>query len=72
MKHACENYVASFKLDNILVQREGNHKETAKDFYWLMDLEFVRLAVSQETPNDSDKYKISATLIKKPSLAVNF
>ena len=65
MKHACENYVASFKLDNILVQREGNHKETAKDFYWLMDLEFVRLAVSQETPNDSDKYKISATLIKK-------
>lgn len=65
MKHACESYVGSFKIDNILVQREGNGKETAKDLYWLMELEFMRLAISQETPSDSDKYKISGALLKK-------
>lgn len=58
-------YVGSFKLDNILVQREGNSKETAKDLYWLLEFEFMRLAIAQETPPDSNKYKISAPLLKK-------
>jgi hypothetical protein len=65
MKNACGDYVGSFKIDNILVQRECNGKETSKDLYWLLELEFMRLAVAQETPPDSNKYKISAPLLKK-------
>ena len=63
--NALGRYVGSFKIDNILVQREGNGKETAKDLYWLLEFEFMRLAVAQETPPDSNKYKISAPLLKK-------
>ena len=65
LENACGKYVGSFKLENILVQRDGNGKETARDLYWLMDLEFIRLAVSQETPPDPEKYKISSALQKK-------
>jgi len=63
--NALGKYVGSFKLDNILVQREGQGKETAKDLYWLLEFEFMRLAIAQETPPDSIKYKISAPLLKK-------
>ena len=65
LENACGKYVGSFKLDNILVQRDGNGKETARDLYWLMELEFMRLAVAQETPNDCDKYKIASKLQKQ-------
>jgi len=65
IKTACEKYLGSFKLDNILLQREGNGKETAKDSYWLLELEFMRLAIAQETPNAKDNYKISGSLLKK-------
>jgi hypothetical protein len=65
MKNSCGDYVGSFKVDNLLVQREGNGKETARDLYWLLELEFMRLAIAQETPEDSQKYKISAPLQKK-------
>ncbi|MCX6210233.1 MAG: hypothetical protein NTZ59_12245, partial [Bacteroidetes bacterium] len=40
-------------------------KETAKDSYWLLELEFMRLAIAQETPNAKDNYKISGSLLKK-------
>jgi hypothetical protein len=60
-----EKYVSSFNLKNILIQRQGNGKETSKDLYWLLDLEFVRLSISQEVPKDVQNYKISGELLKK-------
>ena len=43
------DYVSSFNIQGILDQKSSN-EITARDYYWLLELEFVRLAVSQEVP----------------------
>jgi hypothetical protein len=65
LENAFGNYVGSFKIDNILTKGDDNGKETSRDLYWLIEMEFMRLAISQETPPENKKYKISAPLIKK-------
>jgi hypothetical protein len=66
-KNAFEDYVDSFTLDNVLCGRETSitPQEAEKKLYWLMDLEFVRLAISQETPSAEKKLKVNSELWKK-------
>jgi hypothetical protein len=39
--------------------------DCSKKLYWLMDLEFVRLAISQETPDHSSGLKVNSKMFKK-------
>ena len=54
-------YVSSFNIQGILDQKSSN-EITARDYYWLLELEFVRLAVSQEVPLQAS---LRPELIKK-------
>jgi hypothetical protein len=65
LKHAFENYVKSFELSMIQYQRESNQDETSRKLYWLLDLEFARLAVSQEIPAVEKKMKTCGKTLKK-------
>jgi hypothetical protein len=66
-KTAFEDYVSSFELSNILRQKNASIscEETSKKLYWLMDLEFVRLAVSQETDTQESNLFLSSKILKK-------
>lgn len=54
-------YVSAFNIQCILDQKSSN-EITARDYYWLLELEFVRLAVSQEIPQQAT---LRPELIKK-------
>lgn len=63
-------YVNSFELGNILFNRKTEGTENidcSKKLYWLIELEFVRLAVSQETPDPKSGLKANSRMIKKMS-----
>lgn len=67
LKHAFGDYVSSFILDNIATE-ENNRKvtqESARSMYWLLDLEFVRLAVSQEISDHKSGKVIDSSILKK-------
>jgi RNAse (barnase) inhibitor barstar len=57
-----EGYINEFGTDNILCGRENVKPITPKELYWLLDLEFVRFAMPQETP--SEGFKINSKMIK--------
>ena len=66
MENGFGSYVGSFVLDNVLYQRQGKtFNNGSKDLYWLLDYEFVRLAISQETPDPEKKMIINGALWKK-------
>ena len=58
-------YVKTFELGNIMFERHTDTQETSRKLYWLMDFEFSRLAISQETPPHSSNLRASGKLIKK-------
>ena len=63
-----EKYVKTFELGNILYNRMTSGSENvdcSKKLYWLLDLEFVRLAISQEIPEPSTGLKASGKMLKK-------
>lgn len=63
-----ENYVSSFELGNMLYCRKTlglENVDCSKKLYWLIDLEFVRLAISQEIPNNNAKMVINGKILKK-------
>jgi len=62
---AFENYVKSWDLSNIQYQRETHQQETSRDLYWLIDLQFVRLAISQEIPAVEKNMKTCSKKFKK-------
>jgi hypothetical protein len=65
LKAGFGSYVNVFNLGNILYQRLSKQKEdTALSKYWLLDLEFTRLAISQETPDPEKKMKADGAKIK--------
>ena len=59
------DYVKTFELANMMYQRKSSTTETSKTFYWLIDLQFVRLAISQEVPTPEQNMKIDGTMLKK-------
>lgn len=65
---AFESYVATFELGNIMYSRQSSGMENvdcSKKLYWLLDLEFVRLAVSQEVPDPKSGSKGNSKQLKK-------
>jgi len=68
LSNAFENYVSTFELGNMLYNRNtagSENVDCSKKLYWLMDLEFVRLAISQETPDHSSGLKVNSKMLKK-------
>lgn len=65
LKSSFEKYVSSFQLGNILHTRKMDTSETSRKLYWLIDYEFVRFAVSQETPPHTSGLKVDCELLKK-------
>jgi hypothetical protein len=67
LKSAFSEYVQTFELGYIMYQRNTltDNTEIGKKLYWLLDLEFCRLAISQETPPSSSGLRASGKLIKK-------
>lgn len=64
LSNAFGSYIATFELNNILYERQRDTQETSRKLYWLLALEFVRLGVSQETPEDQH-IKADGKMIKK-------
>tara|TARA_R110000823_G_scaffold61617_1_gene146660 strand:- start:258 stop:2822 length:2565 start_codon:yes stop_codon:yes gene_type:complete len=55
LKGAFGDYVKPFNIQNIITNTNAkDFTQTSKDNYWIMDLEFCRLAVAQEIPDKKD------------------
>ena len=70
LKYGFEDYVKTFELGNILYSRKTAGVENidcSKKLYWLMDLEFTRLAVSQEIPDPKAQLIANGKMLKKIS-----
>jgi hypothetical protein len=68
LRFAFEQYVTTFELGNMLYCRRSAGMENvdcSKKLYWLMDLEFVRLAVSQEIPESKSGLIVNSKILKK-------
>jgi hypothetical protein len=62
------SYVKPFELGNILYSAKTVGTENidcSKKLYWLLDLEFVRLGISQEIPDISTGLKCNSKILKK-------
>ncbi len=59
------DYIGSFELSNVMYDRMTDEAEKSRKLYWLLDLQFVRLAISQETPDDNANMKVDGKLWKK-------
>jgi len=58
------DYVKPFTVQNIMCSRDRK-VATSRDNYWMLDYEFVRLAIAQETPKPEEKLKVQSEVIKK-------
>jgi hypothetical protein len=65
IEKAFEDYVKTFELGNITYERNTDTNETSRKLYWLLDYEFVRLGVSQETPAPEEHLKVRGKTLKK-------
>lgn len=65
LTQALGSYVSSFELGHLLYERASNTEEVSRKLYWLIALEFARLAISQETPPPEDKLKFNGKMMKK-------
>jgi len=69
-KSAFETYVSSFNLENMLCRRESSKgSDLAKENSWLMEFEFTRIAIAQETDHNENgnikqSLKISNKMLK--------
>jgi len=70
LKSGLEDYVKTFELGNLLYCRKTAGTENidcSKKLYWLLDLEFTRLAVSQEIPDSKAQLIANGKMLKKIS-----
>jgi hypothetical protein len=68
LSSAFGEYVSTFELGNLLYNRKSAGMENldcSKKLYWLIDLEFVRLAISQEVPDIKSGLCINSKIMKK-------
>lgn len=66
LKLSFGNYIQTFELNHIMYQRDRpDTSEATRKLYWLMDFEFTRLAISQETPDRKSQLKVNSKLLKK-------
>jgi len=70
LKRAFGDYVNTFEISNILYSKNSagfENLDASKKLYWLMDLEFTRMAVSQEVPESKSGFKVNSKILKKIS-----
>ena len=70
LKYAFGDYVNSFEIGNMMYIRKSKkmtNGDYSKSLYWTIDLEFVRLAISQETPDHNSNSVIDSAILKKLS-----
>lgn len=68
LSEAFQKYVNTFELGNMLYCRKTTGMENvdcSKKLYWLIDLEFTRLAISQEIPENKSGMVINGKMLKK-------
>ena len=68
LQSAFQGYVSTFELGNLIYSRKSAGMENldcSKKLYWLIDLEFVRLAVSQEVPESNTGLYVNSKIMKK-------
>jgi len=68
LSYGFEDYVKTFELGNILYNRKTSGMENvdcSKKLYWLLDLEFARLGISQEIPDHKSELKANSKMVKK-------
>ncbi len=68
LESSFQEYVRTFELGNMLTSKLTSGTEcqdSSKKLYWALDLEFVRLAISQETPSPSDGLILNSKSMKK-------
>ena len=58
LKSSLEEYVDTIDIMNLMGERTAQTRQNAKELYWTIDLEFVRLAISQETPKAESRLKL--------------
>lgn len=70
LKRAFGDYVNTFEISNILYSKNSagfENLDASKKLYWLIDLEFTRMAVSQEVPESKSGFKVNSKILKKIS-----
>jgi len=68
LKAAFGPYVSTFELGNLLYCRKTAGMENvdcSKKLYWVLELEFVRLAISQEIPDQKSGLVVNGKQLKK-------
>jgi hypothetical protein len=65
LKNSFNDYVGTFELGNILCHRQQDISEVSRKLYWLIDLQFTRIAMSQETPAKNTGLKLMGKMMKK-------
>ena len=60
-------YVKPFAISNLMYQRGRKQSQDNRGFYWALDFEFIRLAVSMEVPEPKDNMKLDGAVFKKLS-----
>jgi len=67
LKNAFGSYISPFELNNIMYQRKSssNTDESSKKLYWALDLEFARIAMSQEIPPPETNLVVNGARLKK-------
>lgn len=65
LRNAFGDYIGSFELGNMLYERASRTQETSRMLYWLLDYEFIRIAISQETPSPDRNLKVNSEMVKK-------
>lgn len=68
LKNAFHDYVNTFEISNILYSKNSDgfdNLDASKKLYWLIDLEFTRMAVSQEVPEGKRGLKVNSKILKK-------
>jgi hypothetical protein len=65
LKNAFGDYVGSFEILNIMIQRNTDTQEASRKLYWLLDLQFQRLVINQEIPDPKTGLKVASKVFKK-------
>jgi len=68
LENAFGDYVKTYELGNVLYNAKtagSENVDCSKKLYWLLDLEFVRLAISQEVPDSRSGLVVNSKIWKK-------
>jgi len=68
LETAFGDYVRTYELGNVLYNSKtagSENVDCSKKLYWLLDLEFVRLAISQEVPDSKSGLVVNSKIWKK-------